>query len=103
MDLGNTIKDLRKKKLCSQKELAKKCDIIPSFLSLVEHNKTEVSMGTLKKISEALGIPYSVILLFSMETKDIKVNDIEWAKQVTAHAKELFTPIWTQIELYGKK
>ena len=41
------------------KELAEKIEISPSFISAVENNSTKLSLKTLQKICDALGVSLS--------------------------------------------
>ena len=52
--LGMRIRELRKQKNLSQNELAMQCNFEKASLSRIECGKTNVTILTLKKISEAL-------------------------------------------------
>jgi len=52
--LGMRIRELRKQKNLSQNELALQCNFEKASLSRIECGKTNVTILTLKKISEAL-------------------------------------------------
>lgn len=56
MSIGIKIRELRKKKNLSQTKLAKLAGISNTFLSDVEVGRTNPSLVTLKKISEALEV-----------------------------------------------
>ncbi len=62
MDIGKGIKFVRVAAGLRQGEMAKKLDISQNYLSLLENNKAEPSMGLIKKISELFGVPVSYIL-----------------------------------------
>jgi transcriptional regulator with XRE-family HTH domain len=55
--LGQTIRELREKKDLSMRELAKKLDLSPAFLSDVELGRRHPSDETLAKIARMLGVP----------------------------------------------
>jgi transcriptional regulator with XRE-family HTH domain len=55
--LGQTIRELREGKDLSVRELAKKADISPAFLSDVELGRRHPSDETLVKIAHLLGTP----------------------------------------------
>lgn len=55
-DLGARIKQLRKKKKLTLKEIAEKTNLSISFISQLEHNKTSATLESFKKISEALDV-----------------------------------------------
>ena len=52
--LGMKIRELRKQKNLSQNELAAQCNFEKASLSRIECGKTNVTILTLKKISDAL-------------------------------------------------
>lgn len=71
MELGNAIKVLRKKKKVSQKKLAEMCDISANALCNIELGRSFPGKDTINKICEALQIPESYLLLFSLSEEDI--------------------------------
>lgn len=64
MDLGETIKSIRKQKGLKQNEFAQLCNITQAYLSQIENNLKEPNLSTLRVISNNLGIPLP-ILFFS--------------------------------------
>jgi transcriptional regulator with XRE-family HTH domain len=52
--IGLNLKRLREQKGLSLRDIAKKIDITPSFLSQIENGKTNPSVATLKNIADAL-------------------------------------------------
>ena len=80
MDLS-IIKELRKKQGLSQKELANKLEVSPSYIQKIECNKKNPRISTLKKLSSALNIELSILLddgnnefSPSISTKDLPSN-----------------------------
>lgn len=71
MDLGGAIKAQRKKIGINQGELAKLCDITQSYLSMIEKNKKEPNLATLKILSKNLGIPTPILFFMSLDESDI--------------------------------
>lgn len=71
MDIGTAIKVLRKEKGFSQKQLAEICGISVNALSQIEINSTFPQKSNIKKICEALNIPVSYLLFFSISDEDI--------------------------------
>jgi transcriptional regulator with XRE-family HTH domain len=71
MDIGTAIKILRKEKGLGQKQLAEMCGISVNALSQIEINATFPQKSTIKKICEALQIPVSYLLFFSISDEDI--------------------------------
>ncbi|MGM8212948.1 helix-turn-helix domain-containing protein [Virgibacillus sp. W0430] len=54
--LGEQVRELRKKKQMTLKQVAEKTGFSISFISQLEHAKTSATLESLKKISEALGV-----------------------------------------------
>jgi transcriptional regulator with XRE-family HTH domain len=57
LQLGNKIREIRKKRGLTQEELAWKSGISLNFMGQIERGHKKPSIKTLKKISEILGIP----------------------------------------------
>ena len=60
--LGRTVRDLRQAKGLSQERLADEAGIHRSFLYRLERGDVNVSVDTLQRIAQALGVPISQIL-----------------------------------------
>jgi transcriptional regulator with XRE-family HTH domain len=65
--LGQAIRALRVREGLSQKELARRAQITPSFLSQVEGNHRSASLTVLDRISEALGVASEVLIWEAVE------------------------------------
>ena len=74
MNLGTTIKKLRKQRGLKQFEFAERANITAAYLSLVETGQREPSLDFLKKISEVLSLPIPVILFLSLDESDVPPN-----------------------------
>lgn len=74
MNIGKTIRDLRKEREYTQLEFAKLCSITQTSLSLIENNQTRPNPETMKKITDSLNVPESYIYLLSIDQKDIPQN-----------------------------
>jgi len=61
-DVGTKIKDLRTRAGMSQKELADKVDLTPSFISQMENNQITPSLHSFIQICNALGVSLADIL-----------------------------------------
>jgi transcriptional regulator with XRE-family HTH domain len=70
MDIGKAIKELRKHKNLSQEELGVKASITQAALSQIENGKRP-GIRTLKRISEALEVPVSLLYVIGMEKEDV--------------------------------
>ncbi len=71
MNLGQSIKSIRKKKNLGQKEIAEKCGISINSLSQIETNSTFPHKQTIEKLAEVLEVPLSYILFLSITEEDI--------------------------------
>lgn len=76
MNIGRVIKELRKEKGLSQKQLSTFSGTTQASLSQIEAGrrpKTE----TLKNISEALKIPEALLYVYALEKKDVPKENEE--------------------------
>jgi XRE family transcriptional regulator, regulator of sulfur utilization len=71
MDLGNTIKTIRKQKGYQQNSFAKLCKISQTYLSQIENNQKEPNISILKTICSHLNITLPVLFFLSLDEKDI--------------------------------
>lgn len=91
MDVGNRLKDARKKVGISQRELAKRAGVTNSTISMIEKNNVSPSVSSLKKVLS--GLPMSLMEFFDSEESsrldipvvykpedflDSSVNEIQW-------------------------
>lgn len=94
MDLGITIKELRKQKGITQSLLAEKSGITQTYLSQIESNDKEPNLSTLRVISEKLDVPLPIIFFLSLDEKDIKPDKFlaytHLAPSIKAMIKELY-------------
>ena len=84
MTVGKRIKEIRKKKKLTLRELSKKADISISFISDIENGRSNPSLERLKSIAAALDTPVSVLLGES-------VSD-----EVSEKGEEGLFPAWLQ-------
>jgi transcriptional regulator with XRE-family HTH domain len=71
-DIGTKIKELRTKIGMSQKELADKVDLTPSFISQLENNQINPSLNSFIQICNALGVNFSTLF------EENKSEDAQW-------------------------
>ena len=71
MNIGENIKRIRTAKNMSQKELTGIIDMGAAQYSRIENGKTDPSVGTLQRITKALGVSLSE--LFNDEEQDLEV------------------------------
>jgi len=60
--IGMKIKELREEKNISQQDLAATCNFEKSNMSRIEAGRTNITIGTLLKISEALNVKLNDII-----------------------------------------
>ncbi|WP_307891942.1 helix-turn-helix domain-containing protein [Bacillus swezeyi] len=87
-DLGNLIKRLRKEKKMTLKEVSEKTGLSISFLSQVERSLCSITLLSLRKISEALGVSPSY---FFPDTIQIDKDMIRRATDRQIEHKTSFT------------
>jgi transcriptional regulator with XRE-family HTH domain len=71
MNIGTSIKMIRKEKGFSQKEFAILCEISHNALCQIELNNNIPQKSTLDKICKELNVPISYILFFSLSEEDV--------------------------------
>jgi transcriptional regulator with XRE-family HTH domain len=60
--IGERLRDLRKRALMSQRELAKRSDVGVTTIVRIERNQVEPQGRTIRKLAEALGIePHELV------------------------------------------
>jgi transcriptional regulator with XRE-family HTH domain len=65
LDVGNRLKEARKKAGMSQRELAKRAGVTNSTISMIEKNSVSPSVSSLKKVLS--GLPMSLMAFFDSE------------------------------------
>ena len=89
MNLGNTIKSLRKQKGQTQTEFASLCGITQTYLSQIENDSKDPTLSTLKKISDNLGTPLPIIFFLSLSQNDIDPSKREAFEIISPSVKSL--------------
>lgn len=87
-DLGDRIRKIRKEKNLTINELSKKCSLSHSYISQVERNGANPSVGSLKEIANGLGV--TLVDFFENDKDKIKGNSAEVIRE-NRH-KKLFQP-----------
>ena len=64
MTLGNAIKLIRTAKRVKQLTLAKQLGVSPNYISLIEKDRREPSVGFLRKLARELGVPVGLFFLW---------------------------------------
>lgn len=89
MDLGTTIKKLRKQKDMTQEIFAGMCGITQTYLSQIENNQKEPNLSILKTISEKLEVPLPIIFYLSMNEEDVPEEKRKAFEMVSPSVKSL--------------
>ena len=88
MNIGQAIVTIRKARKMTQKELAERCGMSQNALVAIEKDRSQPPMETMKRLQEALGVPQSYILLYSIEDCDIPENKLKTAKHLLMPLKD---------------
>lgn len=72
MNIGSTIKTLRKQQGVQQNKLAECSEISQTYLSQIENNVKEPNLSTLRKIASKLNVPLPIIFFLSLDENDIR-------------------------------
>jgi transcriptional regulator with XRE-family HTH domain len=70
MLLGSTVRKFRLASGLSQRELAQEARISASFLSLIERDRREPTVGVLRRLAQALRVPFGVLLAAALGIPD---------------------------------
>lgn len=95
MDLGSSIKNIRKQKGETQEEFALSCGITQTYLSQIENNLKEPNLATLKAISDNLEVPLPILFFLSMTEDDIAPKKRKAFKIVSPSVKSLIHEFFT--------
>lgn len=75
MDIGSTIRAVRKRKNITIAQICEETGLSQGFMSQVETNKTSPSIATLESIANALKVPLAYLLLKKEERMQIVRKD----------------------------
>jgi len=67
MDFAKALRISRAARGVSQKELAAKAGVSASYVSLIEGGKREPTFKSLRNLSDALGVPFDLMMLLAIE------------------------------------
>ena len=95
MNLGNTIKDIRKHKGYTQGEFALECGITQTYLSQIENNQKEPNLSVLKTIAEKLAIPLPILFFLSITEEDVQPEKREMFSVIDPAVKKIINEIFT--------
>ena len=95
MNLGATIKNLRKQQRQTQGEFATVCGISQTYLSQIENNQKEPNLSILKTIGEKLNVPLPIIFFLSLTDDDIQPAKREDFAIISPSLKLLINELFT--------
>lgn len=82
MSLGAVIKQLRKEKNISQKQLAINAAVSNTHLCQIEKGNYIPSLQLLSRIAESLSIPATILVFMATDETDIKPDKLDLYKQL---------------------
>jgi transcriptional regulator with XRE-family HTH domain len=94
LDLGPALRQVRKERGISQKELAEMLEMTQANLSLTENGKKGVSQAILDRIEENLGVPAAVLLWNSLTEESVPAHKAEMFKQLKPAVDTLIASIF---------
>jgi len=74
MQIGKTIKAIRRKRNITQCEFSKQLGMTQSYMSLVENGLKNPSDNMIKKVSDIFDIPTPVLVWYAICDEDVKEN-----------------------------
>lgn len=92
MDIGSAIKEFRKKRGLTQKDLAQKSGLSANALCTLERNLSFPTKETIEKICTALGIPVSFLLFFAITDEDVPEDKRVAFKALQGPLKTVLSP-----------
>jgi XRE family transcriptional regulator, regulator of sulfur utilization len=98
--VGITLKSLRKERKLTLKDLAAETGVSISFLSQVERGKSSVTLESLKKISDALGVNPSVFFAKDDFQDDLSIRQERFFYKDLSHGVQdaIFSPILVTLQ-----
>lgn len=89
--LGNAIKLIRTAKKVKQLTLAKQLGVSPNYVSLVEKDRREPSVGFLRKLAQTLGVPVGLFFLWQdTENPTLKTKDMAELRDLLARIQAMY-------------
>lgn len=96
MNIGNTIKDLRKKRGIKQGVFAEMIGVSGTSLSQIEGNYTTPKKSTLEKICSELNISVDLLYLLSVKVENIPEGNKKKFESLFPQVKDLMIQIFSE-------
>ncbi|MGO9775405.1 MAG: helix-turn-helix domain-containing protein [Terracidiphilus sp.] len=77
MDYGKAIRIVRALADIPQRELARRMEVDPSLISMLEAGKRKPSREFLERFAAELGVPFHLLILLSSESSNAKASNPE--------------------------
>lgn len=104
MNIGATIKDIRKRKGLSQHALAASSGISQTYLSQIEKgDRISPTIDVLHKISAALELPYPVLEFLTLDYSDIEKEKLFAFKKIETAVNQLIKEFFPLEDKKSKK
>jgi len=95
MDLGTTIKKIRKQRKLTQGEFSVQCGISQTYLSQIENNQKEPNLSVIKAIGEKLKVPLPILFFLSITEEDVEPNKKKAYSIIGPSVKSLVNEFFT--------
>lgn len=89
MNAGHAIRFCRQQRQLSIPALAEKAGLSTSYVSLLERNERDPPLSTLERLSNALGVPLSVMVFIGTSTAELESLSPEIAEKLAAATLKL--------------
>lgn len=100
MDIGARIRELRKSKNLTTRDLANMADISQPVISRLENNTRSADVELIKRICEAIGITLAEFFADTLEVEPLPIDlqqILETSKQLTPVQRELIVNVMKEI------
>ncbi|WP_138416154.1 helix-turn-helix domain-containing protein [Aquibacillus sediminis] len=85
MDIGSTVRSIRKRKKITIAKMSERTGLSKGFISNMENNNTSPSINTLQTVAQFLGIPLPYLLLEKEQRmRVVRKNE----REITTHNKQ---------------
>jgi transcriptional regulator with XRE-family HTH domain len=103
--LGPRLKEIRLKTGVSLREIARRLEVSPSFVSQIENGKSQPSVATLYALAKLLGVPIDVLFEGSGNTDEtlIKNYEVEVDRQDFTHPTDAWDSSKARISAVNPK
>ena len=86
MNLGNAIRMCRVRRDLTQAELARRANMSVSYLSLIERDKRDVSVSTLRELAAGLEVPTGILFFLAADSNELSGIDDDLAAKLAQTA-----------------